>query len=163
MKEFLANLNPRERRLLYIGSAVAAVLLLYLAVWAPLSAKVDRLREGVARQQALEAWMQQASQEVQRLRKATATGSGQRPRQSLLALTDQSARQRGLAQAIKRVQPDGQDKVNIRLEGAAFDDVVTWLETLQSQYRVSVATITIDRQDQPGLVDVRLTLQGGTP
>ncbi len=161
MKEFLANLSPRERRLLYIGSAVAAVLLFYLTVWAPLSAKVDRLRENVAEQQRLEAWMLQAKEEVLRLRQAAA-GKIKRSRQSLLALTDQSAKRQGLAQAIKRVQPDGQNKVNIRLEGAAFDDVVTWLETLQAQHGVSVVSITVDRQDQPGLVDARLTLQGPT-
>ncbi len=159
MKEFLANLSPRERRLLYIGSAVAAVLLFYLTVWAPLSANVDRLRENVAEQQRLEAWMLQAKEEVLRLRQAAA-GKIKRSRQSLLALTDQSAKRQGLAQAIKRVQPDGQNKVNIRLEGAAFDDVVTWLETLQAQHGVSVVSITVDRQDQPGLVDARLTLQG---
>lgn len=159
MKEFLANLNPRERRLVYIGGVIAAVLLFYAAVWAPLANKVERLRETVAEQQQLATWMQQASQEVQRLRKAA--GSAKRPRQSLLALADQSAKRQGLGQAIKRVQPEGQDKVNIRLEGAAFDDVVTWLEKLQMQHGVRVATITIDRQDQPGLVDVRLTLEGG--
>ncbi len=162
MKEFLANLNPRERRLVYIGGAVAAVLLFYAAVWVPLSNKVERLRTTVAEQQQLETWMKQAAREVQRLRKAATTPGGKRPRQSLLALADQSAKQQGLGRTIKRVQPEGQDKVNIRLEEAAFDDVVAWLEKLQSQHGVRVATITIDRQDQPGLVDVRLTLEGST-
>ncbi len=160
MKEFFTNLNARDRRLLIIAGITVTILLLYGLVWAPLSNKVERLQVTVAEQQQLESWMKQASQEVQRLRKMSAPKSGAQPRQSLLALTDQTAKQHGLAQAIKRVQPEGQDKVNIRLEAAAFDDVMTWLEKLQIQYRIRIASITIDRQDNPGLVDVRLTLEG---
>jgi len=47
------------------------------------------------------------------------------------------------------------------MEAAAFDDVISWLEKLQLQYRTRVTSITIDRQDRNGLVDVRVTLEGG--
>lgn len=161
MKEFFAGLNTRDRRLLVIGSIVVAILILYGLVWAPLSNKVARLQVTVTEQKQLESWMNQASQEVLRLRKMSAPTSGTQPRQSLLALTDQTAKQQGLAQSIKRVQPEGQDKVNIRMEAAAFDDMMAWLEKLQLQYRIRVTSITIDRQDRTGLVDVRVTLEGG--
>jgi len=90
MKEFFANLNTRDRRLLIIGCIIVTILFLYGVIWAPLSNKVARLQVTVAEQKQLESWMIQASQEVQRLRKMSAPASGAQPRQSLLALTDQT-------------------------------------------------------------------------
>ena len=161
MNKFLANLTPRERRWLLGGAGLLLVLLAYSLAWVPLSREVARLEEIVGEQRALLAWMEQAAEEAQRLRGLSSVAKRQRGHQSLLALSDQTARQAGLGGAIKRVEPEGQDKVRIRLEGAAFDDLVAWLEKLQIGHGVRIVSITVDRRDQPGLVDARLTLQAG--
>jgi len=163
VKQWLANLDPRERRWLLGGAVLLLILLVYSLAWHPFSKEVRRLEELVAEQRALAAWMEQAAREAQRLRGLRARAGNPRAGRSLLALADQTARQDGLGSAIKRVEPEGQSKVRIRLEGAGFDDLVTWLEKLQVQHGVRILSITIDRRDTPGLVDARLTLaEGGT-
>ncbi len=161
MKQWLDRLDPRERRLVIGGGALALVLLIYLLGWLPFSRETARLREVVTEQRALASWMEQAAREARRLRGLQGGAAARRGSHSLLSLADQTARQAGLGGAIKRVEPEGQDKVHIRLEGVAFDDLIRWLEKLQLGRGVHIQSIAIDRRDTPGLVDARLTLTEG--
>jgi general secretion pathway protein M len=159
MKQFIANLSRRERVLLVAGAGGALLVLLFLVAWLPFSRHVDQLRENVAAQNELRAWMRQAATEVKQLRgnAPARKASGQ----SLLAAADSTARQHGLAAAMKRVEPEGTDKVRIRLEQAGFDDMTRWLELLVREHGVRIESITVDGRNQTGAVDARLTLQAG--
>jgi len=157
MRQYLAGLGVRERFLLIGGGVVLIVALLYALAWKPLGDRVERLRVTVSEQAALHQWMQSAAAEVQRLR---AGRSGQRTeRQSLLSLTDRTAREGGLAPAIRRVEPEGTDRVRIVLEQAGFDDMVNWLELLVSRHQVVVDSATVEARPEPGQVNARLVLQ----
>ncbi len=157
MKELLAGLGARDRFLLAFGALLVAVALFYGIVWKPLGDRVMALRVSVAEQAETHLWMQEAAREIRELRGQQAPARGARA--SLLSLTDRTARERGLGPAIRRVEPEGADKVRIQLEQAPFDDMVTWLEQLVARERVRIEIITIDARDQAGLVNARLTLQ----
>ena len=47
------------------------------------------------------------------------------------------------------------------MDGAAFDDLVGWLGTLQDKYGVRSTIISVQGQDAPGRVNVRMTLKEG--
>jgi general secretion pathway protein M len=161
MKQFIANLGRRDRILLAAGAGGALLVLIFLIAWHPFSRHVDRLRDNVIAQRETRAWMQQAAVEVKQLRGSAPARQG--AGQSLLASADSTARQHGLAAAMKRVEPDGADKVRIRLEQAGFDDMTRWLELLVREHGVRIESITIDGRNQSGTVDARLTLQAGAP
>lgn len=150
-------LDARERFLVVAGGLLLLVLLLYALVWRPIGERVERLRVTVAEQTALAQWMASAAAEVARLR---ASGAGVRgERQSLLSLTDGSARQAGLGGAIRRIEPEGSDRVRIVLEQAGFDTLVTWLERLASRHGVIIETVTVERRNEPGAVNASLVLR----
>jgi general secretion pathway protein M len=157
MKDLLAGLGARERFLLLAGGIVIAVVLLYGLVWKPLGDRVASLRVTVAEQGALHQWMQASAQEIRQLRGQQRPVAGERA--SLLSLTDRTARERGLGTAIRRVEPEGSDKVRIQLEQVPFDDMAGWLEHLVSRHDVRIELITIDAREQSGLVNARLTLE----
>lgn len=161
MKRLIANLSNRERVLLAVGGAGLAIVLLFLIAWLPFSRHVDRLHDTVAEQRELRLWMTRAAEEVKQLRGAAPTRKTMG--QSLLSVADSAARQHGLAAAMKRVEPEGADKVRIRLEQAGFDDMTRWLELLAREHGVRIESITIDGRGQTGIVDARLTLQASTP
>ncbi|MBK8164096.1 MAG: type II secretion system protein M [Gammaproteobacteria bacterium] len=161
MKQFIANLSDRERVLLAGGGGGALLVLLFLIAWHPFSRYVERLDDNVVAQRELRVWMQQAATEVKQLRGSAPARRG--AGQSLLAVADSTARQHGLAAAMKRVEPEGTDKVRIRLEQAGFDDLTRWLELLVREHGVRIESITIDGRSQSGTVDARLALQAGTP
>lgn len=157
MKQYWQNLQERERRLVIAGAVVLALLLLYAAVWSPFQDHVRSTRERVAAQQETLAWMQQAAAEINRLRGRTPSA---RPTgASLLTVTDQVARAQGLTEALQRVQPDGQKGVRVWLEGAAFDSVLRWLDTLVARHGVTVSSFTVEAGAAPGQVNARIVLE----
>ncbi len=160
MKAWFAALNPRER-IIVVGGASLLVLALLVGSWLSFVSDVERLREVVSEQRAVSHWMERAALEATQLRKG-ASGQGRvvSGGASLLSLVDQTAKRSGLGSAVKRVEPDGSDKVRIRLERVNFDKMMRWLEGLQSKHAVSIDTITVDQHQDSGMANVRLTLKG---
>jgi general secretion pathway protein M len=160
MNEFLAGLGVRERLLVFIGGGLLLLVLLYGLAWRPMSERVGQLRATVSEQRALEKWMEGAVAEVKRLRGAQSANRAER--QSLLSLADRTARQSGIGPAVRRVEPEGADKVRLQLEQAPFDDMMAWIESMVSQYHVHIDTVTVESRDQSGLVNARVIIQAPT-
>lgn len=159
MREWLEGLEPRERMLVIAGAALLLLFLLFVLVWLPLRTGYVSLRDSVAEQRDTAVWMQRSAQQLARLKQSSgAAGNGLGGR-SLLAVTDSTARAGGLGAELKRVEPEGQDSVRVWLEGASFDVLVKWLITLSTTHGIHVDTATVERNESPGRVDARLTLQ----
>jgi len=164
MNAWWQRLSLRERWLVGGGGAVAVVLLLYALVWSPFQRDLHNLRQAVAAQRSEIAWMRAAAEELKRLHGAQPLGTfGPRTSgRSLLTLVDQTAKQSGLGAALTRVEPQGSDKLRIRLENVAFDQMIRWLGVLAQEYGVAIDSAVVDREDTSGLVNARLVLQGST-
>lgn len=158
MKEWLANLAPRERRIMVGGAVVLVLLLFYLIIWQPLHTGVAQMRTSVAEQRDTLRWMREAAAEVKSLATSGGQGSAGLGGRSLLAVVDQSARSSNLGPALKRVEPEGQNSVRVRLEGASFDAMVGWLSGLARSSQVFATSLSIERADANGQVDARVTL-----
>lgn len=159
MKEWLDNLESRERMMLAGGGVLLLLLVLYALVLAPFRAGYHALQESVIEQRTTAVWMQESAQTIQRLgsRGGAATqGLGGR---SLLAVTDSTARAGGLGPALKRVEPEGANSVRVWLDGASFDVLIKWLVTLSTQHGVDAGSVTLERSEAAGLVNARLTLE----
>ena len=76
--------------------------------------------------------------------------------QSLLSLVDRTAKSGRLGTALKRVQPDGDEKVGVWLEAANFDDLVRWLAALETRHGVRVVSSVFQALEASGSVDARL-------
>ncbi len=163
MKTWWNGLSERERWLVGGGSVLAALVLLYALLWQPFHNRLRDLRQTVAVQRRDLAWMQQAAAEIKQLG-AGATPSAPRReagQPSLLTLVDQTARTAGLGSAMKRIEPQGEDKLRVQFEQVGFDPLLRWLGSLEQDYGVIMVNATIDRQTESGRVDARLILQGG--
>jgi len=161
MRNILPGLDPQQRSLVIAGSVVLGVVIFAL-IWGSFTNDVERLETIVTEQRDLELWMQQSAKEALQLRGVTPDTGGVSGNRSLLALVDETAKQSRLGLAMKRVEPEGQDKVRIQLDDALFDDVTLWLEKLETSYNIRVERISIDKLDRAGFVNVRLTLEGVT-
>lgn len=160
-RQWWAGLEARERRTLLIGG-VALVIILYLfGIWLPAHRNAERLEERLAAQRSLLAWMQQADAEAQSLR-AGGGGSGQTVgigSQALFSFVDQSAREAGLASALRQVEPTGEQRVRVTLQQANFDVLINWLVTLKTRHGIDTSALSVRRGDKPGLVDAQLVLE----
>lgn len=164
MKEWYDGLEPRERRILIAGVTLLVVALLYLIAWEPLVKKISTLEKTNQENQELLVWMEQSAAEAQQLQaKLKASGpSGRSKGQSLLGTIDRTAKTSKLGKSVKRVQPDGQTKARVWLENVSFDSMVNWLEKLQRQQGIRIVNTVIEKQDDPGLVNARLVLEGAS-
>lgn len=161
MKEWYAGLQPRERLIVQAGAIALALLLFYATVWDPLTGGARAKAEAVSAEQKQLSWMRQAAEDVKRLRPESEQIAAQLPAgQSLLGVIDQTAKAAGLGAALKRVKPEGDNKVSVWMEDAAFDDVVRWLENLHRSYGVEVDNITVDKKNVAGKVDARIEFAG---
>ncbi len=158
MKQYWANLQPRERHTLLGGGIALVLILLYALVLDPFQQEMARLHQSVEAQTAELAWMQQAAAEVRQLRASSPTAR-RVAGQSLMSLVDASARSTGLSGAIKEIKPEGLG-VKVRLEEVSFDDMLGWLEQLNSQQGVSVSGLVMERLPQPGRVNASVVLGG---
>lgn len=159
MKSYLANLTRRERLILITGFLGVGLLLGYVLVIEPFQTALDDYhREIPARENDL-AVMKQAAQEIIYLRQAP-EDSGDKSTSSSgpLSAIDASAEELGLGRSLKRMEPEGKEKVKIWLEEALFDDILRWLSLLKSSYGIKTGEILTEGSDRSGYVDARITL-----
>ncbi len=160
MKDWFATLQPRERLILIAAAVLLIPLLIYLLIWEPIGKEVNMLRNSVAAGQKQLSWLQQASSEARALQ---ANGSATTPQSnvSLISAVEKSAAERNLRSYLKRIEPQGSDKISIDIDDAAFDDIIYWIGELQTRYGATVAQFSAARSDSPGRVQARLVLTRG--
>jgi general secretion pathway protein M len=158
MKSWWQSLQARERRLLSIGAVVTAVFLAWLLLWRPLASERERLHSALPD---LESRVAEARTHAAGIIAARAAGqaapafSGGR---SLMTLVDAGAREMGLSNGLKRLQPDGDQRVRVEFEGVSFDVLASWVER-QVAEGVEIREWSVDRGLVPGVVNARLSLE----
>ncbi|MEO5376567.1 MAG: type II secretion system protein M [Magnetococcus sp. DMHC-6] len=151
--------SSREQLVLAVGGGVLIAIGIVFLFWLPLIDHIqDRHQQMVERVSTLH-WMEESAVEVKRLKVAPVrSGGGNVKRGSLFALADQTARAQSLAGAIKQVEPQGENRVRILLEGASFEKLVAWLVNINQNLGVEVQSLTVEKESSPGLVRARLLL-----
>lgn len=157
MKAFWQQLNRRQQQWLLVLGVVVVAALSYVLVWEPWVEAKQTHAEEVAYHQATLDWLNALAPTIEALQgqqSAWQLDDGQ----SLLSLTDQTARAAGLAGALSRIEPVNNDEVSVWLNGASFDEVMAWLSDLSIERGVHIDQLSVNRATDPSSVDVRLTL-----
>lgn len=150
-----SRMEVRDRLALGGLALFFAALALYFGVW---KAGYDFLETARARHEqsrALLAYMQSTRQQAQAVAAnvAQTTASSDDPVLSVVTRTTRAA-----SLAPSRMQPEGDDAVNVWFEDVTFDTLIDWVEQLHRQQGLRVRQIAVDLQDQPGLVSARVVV-----
>ncbi|MCF6281049.1 MAG: type II secretion system protein M [Candidatus Polarisedimenticolaceae bacterium] len=159
MKQWFFSRQPQERLALTVMAMFIMGAAIYTLFWLPLNDDIAQKRLWVSEQQKTLDWMQRTAIAIKRLNPSSKTGGQQKSNEALLTTIDRTAKQLNIRDAVKRIKPQGNDKVQLWLEQVPFDRVVRWLDSLQQQHNVSISTITIDRQSGSGLINARINLE----
>jgi general secretion pathway protein M len=146
-------LNERERRLVALAAAVAAIVVIFALV--SLDRGVARTEARLAHKRQDLAWMRSVAPQLAAAGPATARPASQ---SSLIVIVDDSARESGLGMALTSSEPSPQGGLRVRLDKAPFDALVGWLARLGRQNHVRVESATIDGAGAPGLVNAAIVL-----
>jgi general secretion pathway protein M len=157
LRQWLDGLAPRERKLVYVAGVLLGIALVYLAVVLPVTSAARQRAARIEQKSSDLAWMRQVAPQVM----AAAAAGGLGNNESLVVLVDRTAREAGIGSAIRDQSPAGETGLQLRLEAASFDVLVTWLASLQQQYGVRVDTAMLGATNAPGLVNASITLSHG--
>lgn len=150
----LDTLSERDRRMVTIGGALVALLLLYIVI--QLDSSVSSAHKRIKKKQDDLAWIQTAAPEIAAAGPINATGG-----ESLLVIVDRSARESGLGTALAGSEPAGPGGLSVRLQKAPFDNLISWLARLSQQNGVRIDSASIDTAGTPGLVNAAIVLHMG--
>ena len=147
------GLQTREQQILRYSAVILGVLLFYLLIIDPVYSGRDNAEQRLrSAQEAFSVAQRQASDLKAALSHPGASESG-----SLLTEVESSAQQQGLRNALRRLQPSGNDQIQVSLEGASYDQLVQWLSSLHQQgVRAQRVDIQLDRTTD--LLGVQLLL-----
>lgn len=159
-RQWWEGLEPRERRTLGIGAVALATILFVFVIWLPAHRGAQAMQEKLADQRVLLAWMQQASAEAKALQAAGGGVQQGMGGQNLFSFIDKSARDAGLGEAIRQVEPTNDQRVRVNLQQASFDTVMSWLATLKTRYGIEASQLSVRRGNEPGRVDAQIVLEG---
>ncbi|MBX3689545.1 type II secretion system protein M [Dokdonella sp.] len=159
IKTWWQGVSERDRRTLRVGAVVVAGMLFWALVWSPLAQRRAALEQDVATRRDELAAVERGTALLAQQHALGKRARGDRAGKSLLALADASARDAGLGEAIKQIEPAGSRHVKLSLDAANFDALIGWLEALSRGYGVEASELSADRADGIGLVNARVTLQ----
>src|SRR6266478_6227892 len=95
-KEWHAQLELRERRMVNIGGAALIFAIFYFGIWSPFLGRVDGLRKTIGSEQKTLAWMKEADQKIKQL-SGESGGAKQKPTPvAMLTLLQTQVNQAGL-------------------------------------------------------------------
>lgn len=156
MNDLLSRFGFRDPRVVIL--AVAVLIVGLILIWRPLAQSAETLRQSVQEQRSVLEWMRASSGEVDALRKHTANRSDRLDGQSLIGAIDSSAKELGLAQGIKQMDPQDDNSVRVWVEGIAFDELLKWLGHIREQHGIAVSDLGVSRASDGEGVNARLTL-----
>ncbi len=147
------GLQTREQQLLRYSAVILGLLLFYLLIIDPVYSSRDDAEQRLhSTQEAFSVVQQQASD-----LKASLSNPGSSESGSLLTQVESSAQQEGLRSALKRLQPSGNNQIQVSLEGASYQQLMQWLSNLHQQgVKAQRVDIQVDRKSE--LLAVQLLL-----
>lgn len=155
------QLPRRDQQALTVLAIAVFLGILYFAVWTPAVSFHDEALDERERSAELLAWLEANRESLDRLSgnsggQGDATVDTPEDGRALMSLVTRSAGEAGLS--LQRFEPSGDNAIRVWLEGAPFTEVASWLEQLNTGHGVQIDQASMDRQNDPGMVSVRLTL-----
>lgn len=157
LKRSYHSLAPREQNLITLMGVVIVIALVYLVLMYPAQNSVDSANKRLEAKQSLLQWMKANEDAALAAAKST---SGRRPaggNQDILGAVNSSASRSQIT--LTRSEPEGRDKLRIWLDDVSFNKMIRWLHQLESSRGITVSSISLDAEKEPGLVSAKILLK----
>ena len=154
------NLSPRDQKLAIITITLLVITLFYTMIWEPIHDELAHQKQEQKIQQDIYVWMKNAQIEVESIRKSgNSTAKIIKENSPVSIVIEQSANTSGLKQYISKIESSGKNSAQIKIEDASFDQMLLWINTLNTRYGILVSSAKIERTNKEGVINARLTLK----
>lgn len=148
MKNWFLGLTQREQLSVLVLGIALALFAFYTLVWAPLNDRRDALAEQNA---AIAQSLTRVDAMVSELLALRDSGARPSARRNLTSVINESTRR--LQIPVSRLQPNSRGEIQVRLENAAFDDVLGWLYEIEFGEGLLVREVSITETGTVGRVN----------
>ena len=159
MRIWFDSLESREKILIVFASILVIITSTYMLILAPMLKERDSLNKSISD------W-ESSIIEISHLKQLDVQSqltinNQNKPDQSLVVIVDISLRKHNLYQSLQRSLPNGNDNIRVELQEASFNDLILWIEELDSMYNLKVisANFSESSNDEYGFVNTSLTLE----
>ena len=159
MRIWFDSLESREKILIVFASILVIITSTYMLILAPMIKERDSLNKSISD------W-ESSIIEISHLKQLDVQSqltinNQNKPDQSLVVIVDISLRKHNLYQSLQRSLPNGNDNIRVELQEASFNDLILWIEELDSMYNLKVisANFSESSNDEYGFVNTSLTLE----
>jgi type II secretory pathway component PulM len=153
MKAWFLQLNQREQMSLLALGLALALYMLYMFIWSPL----DSMRESLQVQnQGVAGSLQRVDTMVSEILQLRDSGTPTSSRRNLTSLINQTTSR--LQLQVTRLQPNSRGEIQVRLENAAFDDVLLWLHEMEYREGLLVREVSITQAGAVGRVNATVRI-----
>ena len=159
MKDWWEGLQSRERYMVLIATVLVFLTTVYLTIWSPIVSSLDTKQNNIETKLKTVAWMSEKKQEVENLKRINPNLFNRTSdNRSLLAIVDTGAKKMGIRSSITRIEPKGDDSVQVWIENIAFDYLIALLGELERKNNIEVVNASLNRSDQAGKVTGKISL-----
>lgn len=153
MRTWFDGLTQREQLSLLLLGVALALYLVYTLLVAPLDAARDEL---VRQNHRVAESLQRVDVMVSQIMALRESGAGAAGKRNLTTLVNRSTADLNLQ--VARLQPNNRGEIQVRFEGAGFDDLLSWLHRMEMRESLLVRELSITQGASPGSVNVTVRL-----
>lgn len=153
MRNWFAGLTQREQLSLLLMGLAVGLYLVYVLLVSPLGQARDQMavqNKGVAES------LQRVDVMVSQIIALRDNGSTSKQRRNLTTLINRSTAAANLQ--VSRLQPNSRGEIQVRMEGAAFDDLMGWLYQVEHRESLLVREVSITQAGAAGRVNATIRL-----
>ena len=152
LRAWYASLQQREQRVVAVGAVVLGLIILVGGILMPLQSAVSNAIKGSETRREDLAWMRLHAPELAGTVNLIPAPTGEAP----VVLVDRVARESGLSSALRGTQPSTAGGVRVQLEAGNFYAMISWIDTLDRRYGLSIESISVDHTATPGMVNASI-------
>lgn len=158
-KKYWADLQPRERLILFWGGLVVVAILLYALLLQPLYRAVSFMEASLPGLRSNLVWMRQTDQLLENGVGVSTSQLDAGAGESLLSVIESTARRAKIRKSIQQMVPGKNNaEVSVILEGADFNQWLRWVDILYKKNGVDIRQVTAERDDdKPNIAEIRVT------
>jgi type II secretory pathway component PulM len=153
MKEWFVRLNQREQMSVLLLAVALFLYLLYMLVWSPLD---QRREELLVQNAAIAESLVRVDAMVSELLQLRSGGAQPGVRRNLMSVINASTGR--LQLPVSRLQPNSRGEIQVRLEDAAFDDVLKWLHEMEFQEGLLVRELSVTQTGTIGRANITVRI-----
>lgn len=153
MKNYLSSINDRERWMLLIGGLCLFLYLYYIALYQPLSNRVEQKTTLLVEKIATLKWMKKVQRDVQRT-----TNKNNLDNNQLLTLLATQLKDHEALKFPYHLQQTASGDIQITFDEVPFRLFMIWLNELTKENAVKVKQLNVDQTNTPGVTRLNIIL-----